>query len=1422
MKEQLFIFDKKDNLLTVTKNYITAPFKETVDQPVSLTIEFPVSDDDSEYLVGGNQVAFRDLKGNFRLFTIRETDDTNETTTEKIVECLPSFQELTDVFVEERRPQNQTAEYVLGLVLENSRWKVGNVADLGNNSTSFYFKDAYSCLTELIDIWGGEIVDRIEIDKNKIVGRYIDIVYSKGENNGKRFEVGKDIQSINRTVLYYPKTALYGQGSSLETDGGGHSRKLTFRDVMWFKEQGDPTDKPIGLRWVGDEEAREKHGIYNPDTNEMEHRFGLFEDNDEENPEELLKKTWLAVQDEKEPKAQYEMTINTFYGIADYEHEQVFLGDTGIARDLTIKPNIVVESRVLSWEYDIGNPREGDLVIGNILDLDPDSSDVDWVVDKVKDDSGNWDSGGGPITDDKFPDIKPDVPTNFEADGLFKVIMMTWDFNSSHIIAHYEVFGSQTKGFVPDETNLIFRGKVGGFSHQIDTDELWYYRLRAVNTHGTASDYTQEISASTVQLDLPDVEDIIPDFLEYQIHRSDKAPDPEDYKYWLDSSKEPYILKRWNEDTETWVRLSPTTPEDIGAVSLDDYQEEISGIISDLENKASVEWVDGKLVSKANKDDVYTIEELDNKFENVVSLTEYETDMEGIVTDLTDHETRIEQTEEDIQATVKRTEYEHDIETLETTLQENRSDIDINAEQIASKVSETQYKVDQDGIIESLESHTALIEQNADNISSKVEQTVFDSTKEELERNISNVEQTAEGIKSEVIEYVQNEVESEIVTIKENVSEIEQTTESIIQSVSSLETDHETFVDSTESTFEQHADMIESRVTANYVKAEIDKITPENRNLFAIDNLHNVVFAWITVENIDVGDAEDIYIKIHKPSELDGETTMVLNFFDENEEIINQIEWSKEEVENGVDESLSVPIEAINFNMAVLGVNELKHIASARIKVEKGTEPSVWTAAPEDIGDLSAQIVEVESIVRQHADEIELMVKENDVISSINQTAEQIKIDAERVSLGDGDLIVQNGKVYIRNGIITNDLIAQNAQIDGAKIADLSVDKLTGNVAEFVRSKWNSVTHSVQIDANGLFTFQGMDITSHLDGYGHEFYYDGYVVGEIGTSAIDKNPVFRGLTFNLENEAHYMAWTHLDSPNDSAYTVKLGWYSHGTNSMYEGFYINDKVEINGRTRIYGNTEIHGTVYVDRLSTQGYQEGNRSVVLQNAIWNDIHGVSFTRANNGGTLFLGPDIAVLKDSNNAYIEVGNDGKNYVLSVDVYNRTYSSTSQLMRVTQNGVFGRSTSSRRYKVAEEDISMDYAKRILELNAKKWFDKRAVEDYCHTIETGESTEVQRIERIGGIIAEDVYNAGLGMYVSYDDKDRPDGLHNSLWTLLIPITKDHDIRIENIENEHDSQIRANEKEIKALKKALDKEKLKTEKMKDRIVELERAG
>ena len=678
MKERIFIFDKYDKLLAITNNYVEAVFEETVEKPVSFTITFPMSDDDASYLIGGNQVAFKDLTGKFRLFTIREVDDVDGESPEKIVQCMPAMQELADVMVENNALESESADVVLGAILKRSRWLVGNVADLGLNAISFSYQNAYMCLGKLTELWGGEIVDRVEIAGNKIAGRYLDIVQRKGADTGKRFEMDKDIKNITRTVLYYPKTALYGHGKSIQSEKEG-TGKITFRNVEWIKENGDPTNKPKGQEWVGDPDALEKHGVPNHETGKLIHRFGLFEDNEEEDPERLLDKTWQAVQHEKDPKVQYEMDIITFYGIADYEHEQVFLGDTGIARDKDMKPMILIEARIMSWEYDIGNPRDGSLVLGNILDLDPDDSEIEWVIDKVKEGSGNWDAGGDPITDERFPDIVPDAPQNVSAIGLFKKIMLSWTFESTYMIAAYEVYASQMNGFVPDPTNLVFRGKVGAYNFDANTDEKWYFRVRAVNTHGTASEYSEQVSASTVQLDLPDIENIIPDFIEYGIYKGEEAPSSKDYKYWLDISKEPNILRHWDEASETWKPLAPEYAGDIGAVSLADYHEQVNEIIADIADKADLEWVNGQLVSKANKDDIYTIEQLDNKFNNVVSKTTYESDKQGIITDLKNHESRISQTETDIKSKVSNTQYQQDKKSLETSINENKSFIEQNA-----------------------------------------------------------------------------------------------------------------------------------------------------------------------------------------------------------------------------------------------------------------------------------------------------------------------------------------------------------------------------------------------------------------------------------------------------------------------------------------------------------------------------------------------------------------------------------------------------------------------------------------------------------------------------------------------------------------------------------------------------------------------
>ncbi|WP_176087330.1 phage tail spike protein [Virgibacillus dokdonensis] len=1190
VKEKLYIFDKYDNLLAITDNYIKADFEETVEMPVSFLINYPASDSDAEYLVGGNQVAFRDLKGDFRLFTIREVDDRDGEATEKIVNCMPGIQELADVMVEERRPQDKDAAYVLGLILENARWQVGNVADLGINSTSFYFKNAYECLGELTDIWGGEVVDRVEIKGNKIAGRYVDIVHRKGSDTGKRFEIDKDIKNITRTVLYYPKTALYGKGKSLQTENEGYTRKITFRDVVWSKKKGDPVDKPKGQEWVGDPDALESHGIPNHQTGKMMHRFGLFEDSEEEDPEKLLAKTWQAVQDEKEPKAQYEMDIITFYGISGYEHEQVFLGDTGIARDKDIKPMILIEARIMSWKYDIGNPEDGSLVLGNILDLDPDDSDIDWVIDKVKDKEGNWDAGGGPITDDKFPDVKPDVPKNVRAEGLFKKIMLSWTFESTYAIAAYEVFASKTNGFAPDPTNLVFRGKVGGYNFDADTDEKWYFRVRAVNTHGTASEYSEQVSASTVQLDLPDIEDIVPDFIEYSIYKGKEAPSPKDYKYWLDTSKEPNILRHWN--GEDWKPLAPTSADELGAVAMEDYQEKVSQIVSDLADKVgaewvngqlvkkadkeivdevkadlaekvNAEWVNGQLVSKVNKDDVYTIEQVDTRFNNVVSKTTYETDKDGIVENLQSHETMIKQNEKEIESKASSTEYnslKNRVDTAETSITQNakeikskaeletvnvitgrvesaESSITQNAKEIASKVSGEQYKKDKDGIIRDLESHESRIIQTEKDITAKVDNKQYKQDKQSLETSINKnsaaIQINAEGIASKVDNTTYNTDKQGIITD----------------------------INSNKSTIEQQADMIRSKVDATYVKGELGKIEVGGRNLIINSNQsYKTVKAGIWYYHIQTRDLEEMGLKpgdeitLSFTAKLPKDAPAYINprftwFYPDGR--FHESNRGEKKIYPGEEKRLThtaiIPEDCYKLNFAVQRSDagsdasellfEIKHEMA-----EKGNKATDWTPAPEDtdkkiesvehyaseieqtakgveqefsaiktdyekfkstanstfkqqadliegkvtettynkdMDNMTMRVSTAESTIKQHADRIESKVSKNGVVSSINQSPEQIKINAQRVSI-DGDLVVRNGKVYIKDGVITNDLIASNAKIDFAKIANVRVtnamissvtaDKIKSGIidANKVLIRVKNGTQAIQIDDKGF------------------------------------------------------------------------------------------------------------------------------------------------------------------------------------------------------------------------------------------------------------------------------------------------------------------------------------------------------------------
>lgn len=105
-------------------------------------------------------------------------------------------------------------------------------------------------------------------------------------------------------------------------------------------------------------------------------------------------------------------------------------------------------------------------------------------------------SGSGGEYIEIYPDTLPSVPVaSIDRQG-FKTISLSWSFDNKPYYS-YQVYASQEQGFTPNETNLIFQGKGSAFLHEVEVGQTWYYRVRAINTYGKTTEFSEEISATT-------------------------------------------------------------------------------------------------------------------------------------------------------------------------------------------------------------------------------------------------------------------------------------------------------------------------------------------------------------------------------------------------------------------------------------------------------------------------------------------------------------------------------------------------------------------------------------------------------------------------------------------------------------------------------------------------------------------------------------------------------------------------------------------------------------------------------------------------------------------------------------------------------------------------------------------------------------
>lgn len=340
----IYLFNQTEKLIDVIDEASLADFTHTIElnQFDRASFEIPV-DYKPEIIKEAQFFGFQSRDRAFCLFRISEKSYDIGLTIQGIDRAES---DLHSFIIEDKRPGG-TASDVLREILKGTGYQLGDIDGLTiNGNMSFYYISVRQALVKLIESYACEFRVRYTFVENKIIGRYIDLNQRFGRKTGHQFEYGSNILNI----IYEESsdevvTALIGRGKgeqSTDESGeatGGYGRRIQFKDVSWSVAKGDPVDKPAGQNYVANETARNIYGLHQNGV--IKHRFGVYTNEDIEDPVELLKATYKELQRLSIPIVTFKANL---LDLANAIEQDVWIGDSvGIVRD---QIGIAFEARI--------------------------------------------------------------------------------------------------------------------------------------------------------------------------------------------------------------------------------------------------------------------------------------------------------------------------------------------------------------------------------------------------------------------------------------------------------------------------------------------------------------------------------------------------------------------------------------------------------------------------------------------------------------------------------------------------------------------------------------------------------------------------------------------------------------------------------------------------------------------------------------------------------------------------------------------------------------------------------------------------------------------------------------------------------------------------------------------------------------------
>lgn len=375
-----FLFDKAQKYVTRinTEYLIEAHYTEEINTAGQLEITLPATmrlpknafyvcvtdpDDETSYLM-------------FKIVTEKVTDEqVTYTCIENAYDELASY-----TYIKDKRP-TAIASAMLQMVLDGTRWSVGSCPEVSPKFCSFYYISVLEAIQKIVNLWGFEVQFQVKIDgiTNEIKQRNINLYTKLGKRTNKRFEYGSNLLSVTQandsTGLY---TALVGRGKGVQvsegdtdTDPDGYGRRITFADVVWSTQSGNPLNKPAGQEYLEDPNATAAYGF--PDGHP---RIGFVVFQDCEDPNELIQLTYNKLQEVNHPQVQFSANI------ADVG--SLNLGDT-IA---IIRHDIGIEyyTRVFKVVHDLLDSSNNTVELGDNI---AGSNSITQQISTIKDNQSN-------------------------------------------------------------------------------------------------------------------------------------------------------------------------------------------------------------------------------------------------------------------------------------------------------------------------------------------------------------------------------------------------------------------------------------------------------------------------------------------------------------------------------------------------------------------------------------------------------------------------------------------------------------------------------------------------------------------------------------------------------------------------------------------------------------------------------------------------------------------------------------------------------------------------------------------------------------------------------------------------------------------------------------------------------------------------